>query len=281
MVKTQFEEMFPWEFARALTEAPICYVPLGVLEWHGEHNAVGLDALKAHAICVRAAERSGGIVVPPLYWAADTRADLPDGSYVTGGIEDGERYHVPGSMFWIRPETFYHLLLDIYEAIQRRGFKAIVVVTGHWSEEGNLPVIRASGADFLARHPGMRWLMLTDQEVAAGLHYPHEHAAGGETSLLLAIRPDLVDLSKTLETDSSLRPYYAAQPDHLRRRRETRHKYIGVLTAEAGGANDPELTASAERGRVLLEAIAQRIAGRATTLLRETAPSSLIIGEPL
>ncbi len=37
-MKTQFEEMFPWEFARALAEAPICYVPLGVLEWHGEQT---------------------------------------------------------------------------------------------------------------------------------------------------------------------------------------------------------------------------------------------------
>lgn len=46
-VKTQFEEMFPWEFAQALREAPICYLPLGVLEWHGEHNAVGLDTLKS------------------------------------------------------------------------------------------------------------------------------------------------------------------------------------------------------------------------------------------
>ena len=66
-MKVQFEEMFPWEFAQAIAKAPICYLPLGVLEWHGEHNAVGLDAIKAHAICVRAAQKSGGIVVPALY----------------------------------------------------------------------------------------------------------------------------------------------------------------------------------------------------------------------
>ena len=31
-MKMQFEETFPWEFAKALAETPICYPPLGVLE---------------------------------------------------------------------------------------------------------------------------------------------------------------------------------------------------------------------------------------------------------
>jgi len=269
-MKVQFEEMFPWEFAQALAAAPICYLPLGVLEWHGEHNAVGLDALKAHAVCVRAAQQSGGIVAPLLYWATDSREELPSGSYLTGGIEDGERYHVPGSMFWIRPETFRNLLLDAYEAARRRGFKVIMVVSGHWSSVAHLPLVRESGRTFLANHPGMKWLFMTDQEMVPDLHYPAEHAAGGETSLLMAIRPDLVDLSKTLETDGVLRSYYAGQPEHLQRRRATKNKYIGIFTDAEDGSNDPELTASVERGRQLLEAISERIAERAKALLAET-----------
>jgi len=271
MVKVQFEEMFPWEFARAMAAAPICYLPLGVLEWHGEHNAVGLDALKAHAVCIGAARQSGGIVVPPLYWATDSREDLSDGSYLTGGVETGERYHVPGSMFWIRPETFRHLLLDIYEAVRRRGFKVIMVVSGHWSEHSHLPAMRASGKEFLAQHPQMRWALLTDQEVVPDLQYPDEHAAGGETSLLMAIRPDLVDLSKTVETEGGLQAYYAQQPEHLRRRRVTRCKYIGVCTGVEDESNDPELTASVGRGQLLLETISHRMAERAKTLLAEVA----------
>ena len=152
MRKVQFEEMFPWELAQALAEAPIGYLPLGTLEWHGEHNAVGLDALKAHTLCVEAAWLSGGVVVPPLYWATDSRENLADGRYLTGGVEHGERYHVPGNMFWLRPEIFAELLLDIYEAMRRRGFRVIVVVSGHWSR-GTLPTIRASGEAFAALHP--------------------------------------------------------------------------------------------------------------------------------
>jgi len=272
-MKVQFEEMFPWEFAQAIAAAPICYLPLGVLEWHGEHNAVGLDTLKAHAVCIRAAQQSGGIVTPPLYWATDSREDLSNGTYLTGGIESGERYHVPGSMFWIRPETFQQLLLDVYEAVRRRGFKVIVVVSGHWSQHDHLPALRASGTQFLTRYPRMKWLLLTDQEVVPDLHYPEEHAAGGETSLLMAIRPDLVDLNKTLETSGILKPYYAQQPEHLQRRRTMPNKYIGVLTGAENASNDPELTASIERGQLLLDTISRRIAERAKTLLAEVMVS--------
>ena len=101
------------------------------------------------------------------------------------------------------------------------------------------------------------------------LHYPVEHAAGGETSLLMAIRPDLVALDKTFETDRSLQVHYATEQAHLRRRRETPHKHIGVNPAVADSSNDPE-GATIERGRALLEAIVGRVAARAGALLRET-----------
>ena len=267
--KVRFEEMFPWEIAAAMAEAPLCYLPLGTLEWHGEHAAVGLDALKAYAVCIRAAERSGGLVVPPLYWSTDWREDLPDGNYLTGGIEHGERYHVPGNMFWLRPETFHNLLLDIYEAMRRRGFRAIIVLSGHWSIAHNIAAIRQTGEVFRRKNPTSGWLLLTDQEVVADLHYPVEHAAGGETSLLLAIRPDLVALDKVFETDRSLLPYYAKEPAHLQRRRETPNKYIGVNPAVTDSSNDPE-RATIERGRVLLEAIVERVAARAQALLVES-----------
>jgi hypothetical protein len=46
MNKVQFEEMFPWDISRAMADTPIVYPPLGTLDWHGEHNAVGLDGFK-------------------------------------------------------------------------------------------------------------------------------------------------------------------------------------------------------------------------------------------
>ena len=53
----QWERMLPAEFRLAFEKLPVVFLPLGTVEWHGEHDALGLDALK----------KSGGIVHPPLY----------------------------------------------------------------------------------------------------------------------------------------------------------------------------------------------------------------------
>src|SRR3954471_10976025 len=64
----QWERMLPAEFRAAIEACPVVFLPLGTVEWHGEHNALGLDSLKAHALCIRAARAAGGGVVhPPLY----------------------------------------------------------------------------------------------------------------------------------------------------------------------------------------------------------------------
>ena len=263
----QYEEMFPWEIEQAIAAFPLCYIPLGVLEWHGEHAAVGLDGIKAHAVCVAAARQSGGVVIPTTWWGTDWREDLDNGGYLTGGIEHGERYHVPGSMFWIRPETQLNLMLDIYEAVRRRGFKAAAVLAGHWSSREYLPTLQRSGELFLRDNPSFGLALLTDRELAGEHFYPHEHAAGGETSLLMALRPDLVKLDLTFETDMSLRRWYLNAPAHIERRRTTAHRYIGVLTGVDDDSNDPESTASIARGEQLLAAISSELARRAAAMV--------------
>ena len=55
VTKVRFGKMFPREVARGMAVASICYLPLGVLDWYGEHSAVGLDGIKAHAVCEEAA----------------------------------------------------------------------------------------------------------------------------------------------------------------------------------------------------------------------------------
>src|SRR6185436_20145726 len=68
MRKVQWERMFSDELEAAIAECPVVYFPYGLCEPHGPQCAVGLDALKAHAIACRAARAHGGIVAPPDYW---------------------------------------------------------------------------------------------------------------------------------------------------------------------------------------------------------------------
>ena len=52
---------------QAMESCPTLFQPLGTIEWHGVHNIVGLDAVKAHHLCVRAAQRGGGLVAPAVF----------------------------------------------------------------------------------------------------------------------------------------------------------------------------------------------------------------------
>ncbi|MBM3477147.1 MAG: creatininase family protein, partial [Armatimonadetes bacterium] len=49
-MKVRYEEMLPDELREVIRAAPVAYVPLGSLEWHGYHLPVGNDAIKAHEI---------------------------------------------------------------------------------------------------------------------------------------------------------------------------------------------------------------------------------------
>ena len=57
--KVEYDKLLPYEFEGRLNARPAVYVPVGSLEWHGEHPALGNDALKMHALCCEAA-RVGG-----------------------------------------------------------------------------------------------------------------------------------------------------------------------------------------------------------------------------
>jgi len=68
MRQVSYEQMLPHEIVERRTAHPVAYVALGGLEWHGEHLAVGNDALKAHRLCQLAAHRGGGIAFPVLWY---------------------------------------------------------------------------------------------------------------------------------------------------------------------------------------------------------------------
>ena len=55
MHAVKWEEMFPDELLAAIGEYPACYVAYGLAEPHGAYNALGLDWLKAYALCEQAA----------------------------------------------------------------------------------------------------------------------------------------------------------------------------------------------------------------------------------
>lgn len=44
-IPVEYALLTPGDFRTRLAEAPIAYLPLGTLEWHGEHLPLGSDGL--------------------------------------------------------------------------------------------------------------------------------------------------------------------------------------------------------------------------------------------
>jgi hypothetical protein len=86
MEKFRYQEMLPNEIVARRERFPAAFIGLGGLEWHSEHLAVGLDALKAEALCDLAAKRSGGFAFPTL-WYGEPRVTrlMEDADHDTDG----------------------------------------------------------------------------------------------------------------------------------------------------------------------------------------------------
>ena len=200
--KVHYVELLPHEFRERMRERPLAYLPLGTLEWHGEHLPIGTDALISEGIMVDCAREVGGIVMPAIHLGPDSVRTGSDGEMLIG--MDGAETTTPkrrleGSAYWVSDGFFLCLIEAILAQLKRAGFKA-VFAEGHGMSRG--PFVRQA-ADLEARF-GMKVLGVTP-EVANRWKSLKDHAALNETEGVLAVRPDLVDLSK-LGDDRSVAP---------------------------------------------------------------------------
>ena len=182
----RWEELFPDELDAALASCPVVYLPFGLCEPHGLHNATGLDALKAHALACRAATEHGGIVAPPFFWHVHELG-----------------YHAAWAAAWIGernpwltslpPWVLYHLFFYQLRAVAARGFRAALVITGHYG--GNEHDFKRVAEVFM-RHSPLRVWAGADYECIEYQEYHGDHAGRCETSQLWSLRPELVDMSR-------------------------------------------------------------------------------------
>jgi creatinine amidohydrolase len=184
--------MFPDELEAAFAACPVAYFAQGMCEPHGPQCALGLDGLKAHAICCRAARKHGGIVAPLDCWHIHEIS-----GYATFGHEcvgEVQRSWLTSLPPWVH---FRNVCYQVRTA-DVMGFHAAIFVTGHygpnWMDLRKLLELvqphvgtRLHGLpDFEANTPGF------DNDGRSG----GDHAGKVETSLLWALEPDCVDVSR-------------------------------------------------------------------------------------
>ena len=193
-----YEEMRPETFRARLAAAPIAYLPLGTLEWHGEHLPLGSDGLQSQGFFLELAQRVGGIVLPMLFLGPDKAEthsgreyygmDLYDMSYGYGKTMGAQSTQLDGSAYWVSYELFEQILKAVLKQLKRAGF-AIVVAHGHGPSRG---VIHDCGKA-LGKEFGLE-VFHCYREKEDGLGIQTDHAAANETSLVMALRPELVKM---------------------------------------------------------------------------------------
>jgi creatinine amidohydrolase len=159
---------------KRINELPVVYVPFGSLEWHGYHNPLGLDTIKARALCLRAAEQHGGVVTPATYWPI-------------GGLPHPWTVRMSS-------ELVHQLAVAIFQQMAHVGFRVVIAVTGHYGVEQVLH-IKKSALEVMYQ-TGLSIYALPEYEVAADEGYRGDHAAKWETSLTQYLFPELVDMSE-------------------------------------------------------------------------------------
>jgi creatinine amidohydrolase len=191
----KYEEMLPEEFYAELKRAPIAYLPIGAMEEHGLQSVLAVDPWTAYEVCLRTAERAGGIVHPVVPIAP---AGHPSFSHAE--LRSGKKDLAPPS-FWVSRETCKRLYVEMLEMCADLGFKYTVAYSGHWPGEVLLAEIEkelggvARGMKFFGG--GMSGL-LKDEFAALAKELP---LAGGhgmmwETSVVMAIHREWVDLAR-------------------------------------------------------------------------------------
>lgn len=242
----RYEQLLPEQFYQELERAPIAYWSCGAMEEHGLHNPLGTDPLVAYEVCLRAAEISGGIVFPsvpfaPAYVPGLSRRELR---------EKSKELYAPS--LWTSGELCQQIYLELLESLADLGFKACVACSGHWPAENLLEQIQkeqdgrigamkfwGGGVLGLVRD----WLREESKREPLAMG----HGMMWETSLMMAVHPDWVDLPRAQRIKDDPR--------------------VSQLSKQPQPALDHIAKASAEYGNRTITRAAQKAAELACDLL--------------
>lgn len=200
-----YEELTPRKFRERIAEAPIAYLPLGTLEWHGEHLPIGSDGLQPRGFFEMLAREAGGIVFPMLFLGPDN-VEVVDGKEYYGMdrgnfLKDPKvqypRQQFDGSAYYVNDLLFDEIIDATMKQIKRAGFK-IVVAHGHGPSNWALQRM----TDSLEKKYVLKIIncqgLINEEEKG----FMVDHAAMNETSIMMALYPNLVQMDN-LPSDST------------------------------------------------------------------------------
>ncbi len=234
------------EYDRLVREGAPLLLPIGSLEQHGHHMSMNVDVLLPTAFCERVAKLVGGLVGQPFIYGYKSQVKSGGGNYWPGTTSlDGA--------------TMVSALKDVIKEYARHGIRNIALMNGHYENSWFI----VEGVDLALRE--LRWDGVTDMKIilmsywdfvtedAIAKLYPDgftgwdiEHGGVLETSLMLVLHPDLVDLDAAIDHPPAEFPPYDVYP--------APRDWVG----SSGTLSSPK-NASYEKGEILLKVCTQGI----------------------
>ncbi|HPG40508.1 MAG TPA: creatininase family protein [bacterium] len=244
-----YEELTAPEFVQAVEAAGgTCIIPIGVLEKHGPHLALGTDLIDVRQVAKLAAEREYTVIFPQYYFS-----------------QIFEAKHQPGAIAY-SAELIWKVLQETCDELTLNGFKKIVLVNGHGGNNNFLPYFCQAQLAEKKDYAVILFQSQDNPDVNAQVEKLRKtqlsgHACEVETSMLLSHRPDLAHPERgALQSGADLDrlaglPYsytaiwwYAKYPNH----------YAGD-----GSQANPEI------GTLLMNAEAEQLAALVRSLKKE------------
>ena len=263
MRELRFERLRPAEIVAEMRQRPLIFLPVGPLEWHGPHLPLGTDPMIAHGVALRVAARVGGVVLPAFFCGTE-RERSPELLRNLGfkGDEWIVGMDFPANILrslYYREEFLGILLRETLDLLVQQGYRLIVVLNGHGATNQLATVGRLS-AEFTARGPARVITVSAWEKAGQGLSDPG-HAGGDETSQMMALYPESVDLSAL--------PPLAEPLYNVRWAIVDAPTFSGQPTADFTTRDDPRVGASVERGEESLQQSTAYIAAKVAAVLTE------------
>jgi creatinine amidohydrolase len=195
----------PDEVVAERERVSIVYLPIGPIEWHGPHLPLGTDPLQAEHTALELANRIGGVVHPTLFLGTE-RERAPE-LLRDLGFNGGE--WIIGMDFPANSVRSYYYTEDAFAVMVRftldqlvaQQYSLIVIVNGHGATN-QINQLQRLAAEYTRRGPAT---VLYTFDLDADLDDDAGHATITETSAVMALNRDRVDLDRLPPADRPLR----------------------------------------------------------------------------
>ena len=174
------------EVEAAIEETRTMLLPVGSTEQHGHHMPLGVDVYMPEAIAERVAERTGCLLAPPIWYGVSPHHTFKPGT------------------FTVESETFQRYVRDVCTSAADWGIENVLLVNGHYLVQD--PELDVVARELTTEH-GMRAFhvplisVFRDAATAVRTSDVSFHASEFETSLMLSLFPDLVDMDRAEAVD--------------------------------------------------------------------------------